>query len=160
MKGQLFGIALAALVGLAFTGTETACSSSSSGRQRERRRGWHQLRERRTTPRASRIRLAASTTCPTGMSTGSCPSSNELGCCSTTAMGSNGQSYTFDSCYYCAGALCDGGLGVDLPDGLQRELHAKWTAGSMSAWRCGSGSSSGVGQQQRQQQCGGDAASD
>ena len=77
--------------------------------------------------------------CPMGTtSLGSCPSSNQLGCCSITATTSNGQSVTVTSCFYCAGAFEMTGSASTFSMACDMTgSNAKWTAGDVAS--CGDG---------------------
>jgi hypothetical protein len=137
MKAQLFGIALAALVGLAFTGTEMACSSSSSG-------GGAVICL--SSDMSQCTTLPPDQICP-GMTTtpSSCPSSNQLGCCTVTAIGSKGENVTVTTCFYCASTLASTGS-ASTSQSKCTDGNGEWTAGDVSTCGDGAGgSSSGAG---------------
>jgi hypothetical protein len=82
------------------------------------------------------IPTASGASCPMGStSLSSCPSSNQLGCCSVTAMGSNGLSEKVTVCYYCAGALDTAGTGASSFSMACASTgsSAKWTAGDVAS---------------------------
>ncbi len=81
---------------------------------------------------------ANAATCTSGTVTvSSCPSSNQLGCCSITGIASNGQMATVTTCYYCAGALDTSGASAATYEMacISAGSSAKWTAGSLAS--CG-----------------------
>jgi len=76
--------------------------------------------------------------CPTDdTSLGSCPSSNQLGCCSFRAT-ANGQSVTVTSCYYCTGPFEEASAStLSMACNAATPANAKWTPGDVAS--CGDG---------------------
>jgi hypothetical protein len=139
VKARLFGIALAALVGIGFTGTEMACSSASSSGEGSGG-GLDCLSS--DTSECTILQAGSGAMCPGATTTpSSCPSSNYLGCCTVSAIGSNGDDVTVTTCYYCAGTLASTGSASTLQSNCMSGTGT-WTAGDVSTCGDGAGTSS------------------
>jgi hypothetical protein len=143
MKARLFGVLLAGLVGVAVTGGEVACSSSSGGGGFSCTDPGHS--ECSTEPAGQGSMCAGGR-----IGVSSCPSSNQLGCCSATATASDGRIGIITTCYYCVGLNnpTAASLERDCTLTAQGGQNGTWTAGD--TMQCGDG---GAGR-------GGDAATD
>jgi hypothetical protein len=141
MKGSLIGFVVASLgiIGAAGIGA-TGCSSSSGGggsntppgtycdqmvAGSEICTGYTNL----NSDQANSVNMAC--TSAGGKTVSSCPSANQVGCCSYTQSG-----YTVSACYYCPSSASADSMACMAQSG------AKWAAGSAM---CSSGSSSGGG---------------
>ena len=160
MKGSLIGLVLAAVGGIAIVaGSAVGCSSSSSGGGGGGGGGLSCLSADKS---LCYTYPSSVTTCPSGMSTSSCPTTPELGCCTTTATGSNGQSASVTSCYYCEGALATSGAMASTYAGTCTGSTMKWAAGDKTS--CGGagdgGSSSSSGGSSSSSGGTGDASAD
>lgn len=83
--------------------------------------------------------VGASCPAPSTTSVSSCPSSNNLGCCSITATASSGQMVTVATCYYCAGPF-NGSVTSASTFSMACAAagsSAMWTAGDVAS--CGDG---------------------
>jgi hypothetical protein len=138
MKGSLFGMVLAgiAAVGAGALGAAGCSSSSSGGGGGSTPPGLYCATTSggntitcagyTNLPAADQMDITTACTDAKGTIVSSCPSANEVGCCSVTIDG-----YTENICYYCGPASDYSASCPALGSG------ATWTAGSGGAATCG-----------------------